>query len=96
MLPDVEQSALTLLQYGAVGAIAVLAILALGYVTRRYISHLERNEQRQAETLDRIGGVLGLFGGQVADLERSVRDHRSEDRTRHAEVISALRERRGA
>lgn len=61
-----------LLQYGAVGAIAVLSIAALGYMTRRYIRYLEASERRQASNSRRLDRTLRAIDRNQAERHREV------------------------
>ncbi|MDP3911367.1 MAG: hypothetical protein Q8Q14_13345 [Gemmatimonadales bacterium] len=71
-----DQPLLTMLQYGAVGAIAVLAIAALAYVTRRYITHLERSDERWRQVLDAVTATIAV--------------HERHEASRHDELLRAI------
>ncbi|MGE3857275.1 MAG: hypothetical protein AB7G21_10010 [Dehalococcoidia bacterium] len=81
----------TLLQYGAVGAIAVLAIVALAYVTKRYINRLEASEERHLQALSDISSAIAANGAACSALRDDVHVEAQTARERHREVLGEFR-----
>lgn len=80
--PDTTASATeSLLNAGVLGAVLVLAIVALVYVTRRFVNYLENNAVAQDRTMNNLNDRID----------------RNEERAeaRHTQVIDEIRRTRG-
>lgn len=84
-------------QYGALGLMVVLQALALAYITKRFISHLESQAasntatQRAAtEANVAVANNLHRMGEQLARMEQSMAQHDRDATTRHERLMDRL------
>lgn len=93
-----DQASASLLQYGAIGAISVLLMVALAWQVRehrrdtnRYITRLEANDDRHLKAWEGVAATLNANGLEFTALRNDVHRAAGDAKDRHGELLGEVR-----